>query len=96
MTLAGMSAVSTGGPFVAHTGGAVARVWGRVRSSQIGSFYIYEDSVQRTTIGKSPNRYLNCRYVPDMFASAFGSVKSYVDRASSGLIPSPASQGRVI
>lgn len=31
--------------------------------------------------GKSPDRYLNCKYVSDMFASAPGSVKSYVDRA---------------
>lgn len=54
MTLAGMSAFSTGESFVAYTDGAEAHVRGTVRSSQLGSSYIYEDSVRRTTIGYIP------------------------------------------
>lgn len=94
MTLAGMSAVSTGEPFVAHTSDAVARVWGNVSvRRRWGASISMATRRDARPSGKSPNRYLNCRNVPAMFASASGPVKSYVDRASSGLIPSPASQG---
>ncbi len=83
-----MSAVSTGEPFVAHTGCAIARVWGNVSARcRWGASISMKTRCGARPSGKSPYRYLNCRNVPAMFASPSGPLKSNVDRASSGLIP---------